>query len=88
MFAAEHENTPILGWTNVGLGLLFILFDVIVSSVFGLGIGHSMLISAFRCVVQLGVVAILLQQVFATESPWAVAGIACEWLLYARPVLV
>jgi hypothetical protein len=72
------RTTPTLGWANVGLGLSFILFDVFVSAIFGLGIGRSLLISALRCVLQLGVVAILLQQVFATENPWAVGGIARE----------
>ncbi|KAF9463945.1 hypothetical protein BDZ94DRAFT_1257835 [Collybia nuda] len=77
MLSMGHEHTtPILGWTNVALGLSFILFDVFVSNIFGLGIGQSMLISAFRCVLQLGVVAVLLERVFATENPWAVAGIA------------
>ncbi|RDB29228.1 hypothetical protein Hypma_014890 [Hypsizygus marmoreus] len=69
-------STPPLGWEHVALGFSFILFDVVVSRFFGLGIGHSLLVSAMRCVLQLAVVAILLQQVFATENPFAVAGIA------------
>lgn len=78
------EPTTELGWTNVGLAFSFILFDVVVSKFFGLGIGGSLFTAAVRCVLQLAVVAILLQKVFETENPWAVAGIASEFFLGLR----
>ncbi|TFY50903.1 hypothetical protein EVG20_g11266, partial [Dentipellis fragilis] len=65
-----------LQWTNVGLGLSFVLFDAALSRVLGLGVGGSLLTAAIRCVVQLAVVATILQRVFATDSMLAVAGIA------------
>ncbi|GLB40688.1 putative UPF0014-domain-containing protein [Lyophyllum shimeji] len=68
--------TTELGWSNVGLGFSFVLLNVFVSFYAGLGVERSLFIAAVRCVVQLGFVAILLQRVFATKNPWAVAGIA------------
>ncbi|KAG5644179.1 hypothetical protein DXG03_009020 [Asterophora parasitica] len=77
MSDGNGPTTPIhLGWTNVGLGFAFILFDVVLSSSFGLGIERSLFTAAVRCVVQLSVVGVLLQQVFETKDPWAVGGIA------------
>ena len=70
--------TPILGWVNVGLGLTFIVFDVATSAVLGLGVGRSLLTASLRCILQLALVAGLLQKVFEAENPWAVAGITCE----------
>ncbi|KAG6827270.1 hypothetical protein H0H92_012534 [Tricholoma furcatifolium] len=70
------EPTTHLGWQHVGLGFAFILFDVAVSAFFGLGIERGLLTAAVRCVLQLAVMATVLQRVFATEAPWEVAGIA------------
>lgn len=71
----SHSN---LTWNNVGLAFSFIVFDAVVSFVFGLGVGSSLVTAAVRCVLQLAVVATLLQTVFQAENPWAVAGISCE----------
>lgn len=67
-----------LTYANVGLAFSFILFDAVVSFFFGLGVGSSLITSAVRCVLQLAVVATLLQKVFEANNSWAVAGIACE----------
>ena len=64
-------------WINVGIGFTFILFDIGVSTVFGLGIGLSLFVAALRCVGQLTVVATILQKVFETQNPWLVALICC-----------
>ena len=66
-----------LTWANVGLAFAFILLDAILSTAFGLGVGSSLVTAAIRCVVQLSVVALILRQVFETNNPWAVAGMAC-----------
>ncbi|KAG6917710.1 hypothetical protein DXG01_001361 [Tephrocybe rancida] len=73
--AYAGEPTAQLGWSNIVLGFAFILFDVAVSAFFGLGIERSLMTAAVRCMLQLAVMAVLLQQVFSTENPWAVAGI-------------
>jgi hypothetical protein len=67
-----------LTWTNVAVGLTFILFDVGVSTVLRLGVGISLLVAALRCIGQLALVATVLQRVFEHKNPWSVAGIACE----------
>jgi ABC-type iron transport system FetAB permease component len=67
-----------LTWFNVLLGFSFIAFDALVSATFGLGVGSSLVTAACRCVLQLAVVATLLQKVFEADNPWAVAGIASE----------
>jgi uncharacterized protein (TIGR00245 family) len=61
-----------LSWINVGISLVFILFNIGVSTVFRLGIGLSLLIAAFRCAGQLALVAAVLHHVFETKNPWLV----------------
>ncbi|KAF4593361.1 hypothetical protein EYR38_009075 [Pleurotus pulmonarius] len=68
---------PELTWINVALAFSFIVFNVVLSSVLRLDIGNSLLIASARCVVQLGVVALLLQKVFEARDPWIVAAIVC-----------
>ncbi|KAG5634845.1 hypothetical protein H0H81_000522 [Sphagnurus paluster] len=68
--------TAHLSWGNVGLGFAFILLDVTLSASLGLGIERSLLTAAVRCISQLAVVGVLLQQVFEAKNPWVVAGIA------------
>lgn len=67
-----------LSWQNVGLAFGFIFFDAVVSRILGLGVGTLLVTSALRCVVQLSLVALILQRVFETNNPWGVAGIARE----------
>lgn len=66
-----------LNWGNVGLGFSFIIFNALISTSLQLGVGSSLLSAAIRCVVQLGLVALVLQKVFETNNIWAVASIAC-----------
>jgi ABC-type iron transport system FetAB permease component len=72
-------NSNELTWINVGIAMTFILFDIGVSSVFRLGIGISVLISALRCMGQLALVATILHKVFETKNPWLVALICCAF---------
>jgi ABC-type iron transport system FetAB permease component len=69
--ASEH-----LGWDNVGLGLVFVAANALISSLLGLGVGRSLLTAAIRCIIQLTIMAALLQKIFETENNWAVAGLA------------
>ncbi|KAL4066846.1 hypothetical protein V8B97DRAFT_2022639 [Scleroderma yunnanense] len=70
------EDSTHLTWANVGLGFSFILFNAAVSTSLNLGVGSSLVSSALRCIIQLAIVGLLLQRVFDTNNPWAVAGIA------------
>jgi hypothetical protein len=76
-------NHPVadLGWSHVGIGLTFIAFNSILSQALQLHIGASLVSAALRCVVQLTLVATILQRVFAAENFWAVVGIACEYVV-------
>ncbi len=69
-------GAPTLSWLNVAVGLAFIAFDALLSLVLGLRIGSSLVVAALRCVLQLSVMALLLDRVFAADSVWGVAGIA------------
>ncbi|TDL25523.1 UPF0014-domain-containing protein [Rickenella mellea] len=66
-----------LTWTNVALGFSFIVFDSAVSHLFRLGVGSSLITAGVRCVVQLAVMALVLQKIFEAQNPWGVAGLAC-----------
>jgi len=55
------------------ISLTFVLFDIGVSKVFGLGIGLSLVIAGLRCVGQLALVATVLQEVFESKNPWLVS---------------
>lgn len=79
MDAGSPNDQTHLNFANVGLAFAFILFNAAVSTFFGLGVGSSLVTAAIRCVVQLSVVALVLQKVFEADSPWAVAGIACTF---------
>ena len=71
----SRANTH-LTWFDVGLAFGFIAFNGMLSLVFGLKIGTSLMTAALRCVSQLALMALVLKSVFETKNPWAVAGIA------------
>lgn len=74
---ATPGNSSNLTWANVGLGLAFVLFNAFISTALHLGIGNSLVTSAFRCIVQLAIMGLVLQRLFETNNPWAVGTIAC-----------
>jgi hypothetical protein len=51
----EVPKTAHLTWTNVGIGLLFLLLDAALSVFLELGLSMSLITAALRCVVQLSV---------------------------------
>jgi ABC-type iron transport system FetAB permease component len=81
-----------LTWGNVGIGFAFVAFDALISQTFGLGVGLPLVTAAVRCIVQLALMALVLQKIFEAENPWGVAGLAgaysiifgslldCKWL--------
>ncbi|TCD61060.1 hypothetical protein EIP91_009117 [Steccherinum ochraceum] len=76
MDVGQPDSTH-LTFNNIGLAFSFILFDALISTSLGLGVGSSLVTASVRCVVQLSLVALILQKVFEANNPWAVAGIAC-----------
>jgi len=73
---SSGSNTN-LNWGDVALAFSFIALDAVLSLLFGLKIGTSLVTAALRCVGQLALMALVLKSVFETKNPWAVAGIAC-----------
>ena len=69
---------PLLTWFNVALALSFVAFDAVLSSVYRLGISSSLVSAALRCVIQLSVMALVLESIFKTQNPFGVAGLARE----------
>ncbi|KAH9047058.1 hypothetical protein EDB84DRAFT_1463457 [Lactarius hengduanensis] len=74
--APPSPSSPHLEWSNVGFGFAFVALDMVLSQVLQLQIGTSLVISALRCIVQLTLVATVLQSVFASQNMWTVAAIA------------
>ena len=81
MYPLPNDPVADLGWSHVGFGLVFIVFNAAISRTLHLRLGASLVVAALRCVVQLTLVATVLQRVFAAKSIWAVAGIACKYAL-------
>lgn len=69
---------PLLTWSNVALALSFVVFDAVLSSVYRLGISSSLISAALRCIIQLSVMALVLEGIFKTENPFGIAGLARE----------
>ncbi|KAI9442049.1 hypothetical protein BJY52DRAFT_1128667 [Lactarius psammicola] len=74
--APPSPSSPQLEWSNVGFGFAFVAMNMALSQVLQLQIGTSLVISALRCIVQLTLVATILQRVFAAQNMWTVAAIA------------
>jgi ABC-type iron transport system FetAB permease component len=51
----DVPKTVHLTWTNVGIGLLFLLLDATLSVFLELGLSMSIITAAIRCIVQLSV---------------------------------
>lgn len=57
----EVPKTAHLTWTNVGIGLLFLLLDAALSIFLELGLSASLITAAIRCIVQLSVMVSALE---------------------------
>lgn len=65
-----------LTWANVGVAIAFLLVDASLSAYFRLGLSKSLLVAATRCILQLYLMSLVLDKIFAANSPWGVAGLA------------
>lgn len=75
---APRGEQPLLTWPNVALALSFVAFDAVLSSIYRLGISSSLISAALRCIIQLSVMALLLESIFKTQNPYGIGGLACE----------
>ncbi|KAJ2854308.1 hypothetical protein FB639_006393, partial [Coemansia asiatica] len=73
--AGPSEQT--LSWTNVGTAALLLGFNVLLSAWLGLGLSKGIMVSAVRCVVQLTILGMVLKQIFMTQNPVYIFGMAC-----------
>ncbi|KZV62392.1 UPF0014-domain-containing protein [Peniophora sp. CONT] len=74
--SSGHGGSPDLQWQNVALALSFVAFNAALSYGLQLGVGSSLITAAARCVIQLTLVSYILERIFNTNHPAAVAGIA------------
>ncbi|KAJ1835084.1 hypothetical protein LPJ73_007745, partial [Coemansia sp. RSA 2703] len=70
------SNDHALTWKNVAIAALLLAVNVALSSWFHLGLSRSILVSAARCVVQLTVLGMVLNQIFQTQNPVYIFGMA------------
>ncbi|KAJ2700166.1 hypothetical protein FB645_005098 [Coemansia sp. IMI 203386] len=71
--APDKQN---LSWTNVATAALMLGFNVFLSSWLGLGLSKGIIVAAVRCVVQLTILGMVLNQIFLTQNPVYIFGMA------------
>lgn len=73
---------------NLALAAGLLLINGALSIVLQLGVARRLFVAAARMVVQLALVALVLQLVFATVSPWLTASIGLVMVLFAGQEIV
>ncbi|KAI8051427.1 UPF0014 family [Syncephalis plumigaleata] len=79
----EDPSYKPLEWRNVAIASTLILINMLISSGFGLELEIPLLVASIRCVVQLTVMGMVLEQIFSTDNPWTVIGLGCVLILLA-----
>ncbi|KAJ2261001.1 hypothetical protein GGI01_002605 [Coemansia sp. RSA 376] len=64
----DQQQQP-LSWFNVGIASLMLAINIALSVWLGLGMSKSLIVSTVRCIVQLTVLGMVLNQLFLTENP-------------------
>ncbi|KAI9364404.1 hypothetical protein DFJ73DRAFT_809141 [Zopfochytrium polystomum] len=77
-----------LQWYNVVYGFSLVIANVGISSMFSLGLESTMIIAAFRCIVQLSVMGLVLKPVFENEGPLLVFGLAAAMMTISAVEIV
>ncbi|RGB40888.1 hypothetical protein C1646_752761 [Rhizophagus diaphanus] len=68
---SKIDDNP-LEWYHVGIASTFIIINGVISISFGLHLGTSLFVSAVRCVVQLTLMGLVLEDVFKAQNPYIV----------------
>ncbi|KAH9060225.1 hypothetical protein EDB87DRAFT_1683976 [Lactarius vividus] len=71
-------SSPYLEWLNISYGFTFVTLDMVLLQVLQLQISTSLVISVLQCIVQLILVATVLQSVFTSQNMWTVAVIVLK----------
>ncbi len=80
-------NAPTIGLGSLALASLLVLLSAVLSLGLQLGLTRGLLVAALRTVVQLLLVGLLLQWVFALQSPvWVIALLVTMFVLASREV--
>ncbi|KAJ2454176.1 hypothetical protein GGF42_003661 [Coemansia sp. RSA 2424] len=69
----DNDHQP-LSLVNVGIASLLLAINIALSAWLGLGMSKSLVISAVRCMAQLTVLSMVLNQIFQTENPVYIFG--------------
>ncbi|CAG8458872.1 23113_t:CDS:2 [Rhizophagus irregularis] len=69
--SSKIDDNP-LEWYHVGIASTFIIINSVISISFGLNLGTSLFVSAVRCVVQLTLMGLVLEDVFKAQNPYIV----------------
>ncbi|KAJ2486051.1 hypothetical protein IWW37_005748 [Coemansia sp. RSA 2050] len=72
--ADEDQQQAPLTWLNVGIASLLLVINIAISTCLGLGLSRGFIVSAARCVVQLTVLGLFLNQLFLTKNPVYIFG--------------
>lgn len=72
-----------LSYFDVALASVFIVLNGLISLAFKLGLARKLLFVSLRMVIQLFLVGLLLNWIFALASPWLTAGVALAMGLFA-----
>ncbi|KAJ1727319.1 hypothetical protein LPJ61_004633 [Coemansia biformis] len=75
-YAAFGDDEQQLSLSNVGIAALLLALNVGLSTWLGLGMSKSVIIAAVRCSVQLTALGMILKQVFETNNPIYIMGMA------------
>lgn len=78
----------IIGWPQLALATLFVVFVGVVSLRLSLGIGKDLVLATVRTYLQLIALGLVLRWVFGVDSPWLVIGILAVMVLMAARIVV
>ncbi|ORX95154.1 UPF0014-domain-containing protein [Basidiobolus meristosporus CBS 931.73] len=70
-----------LAWSNVGIAATLLTINGFISLYMGLNLEWSLLISGTRALVQLTLMGMILEDVFKTQNPFFIFGMACVLVL-------
>jgi len=77
-----------IGWGQLALATLFVLFVGLLSLRMSLGLGKDLLIGTLRTYLQLAAIGLVLRTVFQIHSPWLVLGILTLMIAMAARIVV
>ena len=72
-----------LGWMQLGIATLLIVAAGVVSLVLRLGVERRLAVAALRTVIQLGLLGLILERVFAVRNPFVVVGLLLLMTVFA-----